>query len=69
MKIIKTMSIIAVIVNALALISMLAWTPESSFGWSTQEQDDASAAIGLGLIALIYDLGFSITALVLSTKE
>jgi len=69
MKIIKNMSIIALIVNALALISIVGWTPESSFGWSTEEIDDASAAIGLGLIALIYDLGFSITALVLSNKE
>ena len=63
MSIIKTMSIIGIVIFVLSLFTTI------SDGYTQTDIENAEAAIGWGLISAIWGIAYSITCLVQSRKN
>ena len=71
MSIIKTMSIIGIVIFVLSLITILVFMPIATIsdGYTQTDIENAEAAIGWGLISAIWGIAYSITCLVQSRKN
>ena len=71
MNIIKTMSIIGIVVFILCLIAILAFLPLATIsdGYTPTDISNAEAAMGWGLISTIWGIAYAITCLIQSRKN
>ena len=69
MKVVKVMSIIGIVIFSLSFLVILFLMPETSYGWTEIEIENAEVAIGWGLISSIWGIAFAITCLVQATKK
>lgn len=71
MSIIKTMSIIGVVIFVLSLFIIVAFMPMAtpSDGYTQTDIENAEAAMGWGAISIIWGIAYSITCLVQSRKN
>ena len=71
MSVIKTMSIIGIVMFVLSLLAIIAFMPTATItdGYTQTDIADVEAALGWGMISSIWGIAYSITCLVQSRKN
>ena len=70
MSVIKTMSIIGIVMFVLSLLAIIAFMPTATItdGYTQTDIANVEAALGWGIISSIWGIAYSITCLVQSRK-